>query len=180
MINKKELRMYGFVSYNISPIQQAIQFGHAVVEYQLEHDCVEENMKLYNDWAKNWKTFIILNGGTTSEETFEQSLEDDFDELDLAGLQYCERMLIKLKIKSATFREPDLNNATTAVVFILDEEVFNYKKYPKYEDWVVKDGNISNYVMSNIDVYYIEVFGSVENGEYIDNVREFISKYRFA
>jgi hypothetical protein len=25
--------MYGLVPYNISPIQQAIQFGHAVVEY---------------------------------------------------------------------------------------------------------------------------------------------------
>ena len=33
MSSKLELRMYGFVPYNISPIQQAIQFGHAVVEY---------------------------------------------------------------------------------------------------------------------------------------------------
>ena len=31
MSSKLELRMYGFVPYNISPIQQAIQFGHAVV-----------------------------------------------------------------------------------------------------------------------------------------------------
>lgn len=28
-----EYRMYGLVPYNLSPIQQGIQFGHAVVEY---------------------------------------------------------------------------------------------------------------------------------------------------
>ena len=28
-----ELRMYGLVPYNLSPIQQSIQFGHAVVQY---------------------------------------------------------------------------------------------------------------------------------------------------
>ena len=33
MKEKLELRMYGIVPYNISPIQQAIQFAHAVVEY---------------------------------------------------------------------------------------------------------------------------------------------------
>ena len=33
----RKYRMYGLVPYNISPIQQAIQFGHAVVEYGLAH-----------------------------------------------------------------------------------------------------------------------------------------------
>ena len=33
MNEKLELRMYGLVPFNISPIQQAIQFGHAVVDY---------------------------------------------------------------------------------------------------------------------------------------------------
>jgi hypothetical protein len=28
-----EYRMYGLVPYNLSPIQQGIQFGHAVVDY---------------------------------------------------------------------------------------------------------------------------------------------------
>ena len=30
---KLKYRMYGLVPYNISPIQQGIQFGHGVVEY---------------------------------------------------------------------------------------------------------------------------------------------------
>jgi hypothetical protein len=31
--HKDDWRMYGLVPYNISPIQQGIQFGHAVQEY---------------------------------------------------------------------------------------------------------------------------------------------------
>ena len=70
-----ELRMYGLVPYNISPIQQGIQFGHAVVEYGLDNNGEE-----YQNWAKNWKTFIILNGGTTNSDdeypgTLNQHLE---------------------------------------------------------------------------------------------------------
>jgi hypothetical protein len=35
--NKLELRMMGFVPYNISEITKAIQFGHAVVEYMMKY-----------------------------------------------------------------------------------------------------------------------------------------------
>ena len=61
-MDKLELRMYGFVPYNISEIQKGIQFGHAIVEYGLENFHTNE----YLDWAKYWKTFIILNGGTSN------------------------------------------------------------------------------------------------------------------
>ena len=73
MSSKLELRMYGFVPYNISPIQQAIQFGHAVVEYGQMIKGKTKQEIIYDDWANNWKTFIILNGGTTNHKT---SLED--------------------------------------------------------------------------------------------------------
>ena len=71
MTEKLELRMYGLVPYNISPIQQGIQFGHAVVDYgQLAKTLSTEHPNIisqYDDWANNWKTFIILNGGTTNK-----------------------------------------------------------------------------------------------------------------
>ena len=54
--------MMGLVPYNLSDIQKGIQFGHAVVEYANDHFNDEE----YQQWAKNDKTFIILNGGTTN------------------------------------------------------------------------------------------------------------------
>ena len=137
MSNKLELRMYGLVPYNISPIQQAIQFGHAVVEYgqkmkKLPFNDIEVTKK-YDDWADNWKTFIILNGGTTNHKT---SLEDG---LPFGSLNNHLLTLMDNDVEFAQFNEPDLGDQLTAVVFIVDERVFNKKKYPDFEDWVIEN-----------------------------------------
>jgi len=137
MSNKLELRMYGLVPYNISPIQQAIQFGHAVVEYSQKMKYLGENKQSlntqYNDWADNWKTFIILNGGTTNHKT---SLENG---LPFGSLNNHLLTLMDNGIEFASFNEPDLGDQLTAVVFIVDERVFNRKKYPDFEDWVIEN-----------------------------------------
>lgn len=133
MEERLELRMYGIVPYNISEIQKAIQFGHAVVEYgqmvKKEKPYVE--CLLYNDWADNWKTFIILNGGTSNhsqnryhEGEFTGTMEEHLTTLEEIG------------IPNATFYEPDLNDMLSAVVFIVDERVFNRKKYLDLGDWI--------------------------------------------
>jgi hypothetical protein len=130
MKNELELRMYGFVPYNISEIQKGIQFGHAVVEYGIENF----NTPQYLDWAKYWKTFIILNGGTSNhsmnryhhdENEYQGSMEDILGTLMLN------------EVKLATFYEPDLNDMLSAIVFIIDERVFNRKDYPDFGDWVM-------------------------------------------
>jgi hypothetical protein len=134
MSNKLELRMYGLVPYNISPIQQAIQFGHGVVEYgQMASREKGPLLELYNYWADNWKTFIILNGGTTNCGT---SLVTG---LPLGSLNNHLLTLIDNDIDFAQFNEPDLGDQLTAVVFIVDERVFNRKKYPDFEDWVIEN-----------------------------------------
>jgi hypothetical protein len=119
----RELRMYGLVPYNISPIQQGIQFGHAVVEYGLQHSTEE-----YTDWAKNWKTFIILNGGTTNDRIIDGEY--------VGSLNQHMETLMKAGVRISVFREPDLGDQLTAVVFIVDERVFNRKMYPEYNDLV--------------------------------------------
>lgn len=131
MEDKLELRMYGIVPYNISEIQRAIQFGHAVVEYGQMVKREPITSSLYNDWADNWKTFIILNGGT-SNHSINRYHEGYF-------LGTMEQHLEKLKeigIVTATFNEPDLNDMLSAVVFIVDERVFNRKKYLDLGDWI--------------------------------------------
>jgi hypothetical protein len=132
-MKKLELRMYGLVPYNISPIQQAIQFGHAVVEYgqKVKEHGLELDSVTYNDWANNWKTFIILNGGTTNHKT---SLEDG---LPFGTLNNHLLTLMDNDIDFAQFNEPDLGDQLTAVVFIVDERVFNRKKYPDFSDWLM-------------------------------------------
>ena len=135
MENKLELRMYGLVPYNISPIQQGIQFGHAVVEYGQKMKYLGEHNQLlntqYNDWADNWKTFIILNGGTTNNKT---SLKDG---LPFGSLNNHLLTLMDNNVEFAQFNEPDLGDQLTAVVFIVDERVFNREKYPDFGDWVI-------------------------------------------
>ena len=139
MNNKLELRMYGLVPYNISPIQQSIQFGHAVVEYgqivkqpkSLSKMAINAPI-IYDDWADNWKTFIILNGGTTNHRNDESGLP-------FGSLNNHLLALIDNDVDFAQFNEPDLGDQLTAVVFIVDERVFNKKKYPDFEDWVIEN-----------------------------------------
>jgi len=120
-----ELRMYFFVPYNISPIQQAIQAGHASLEYVRLHGLTEE----FNDFVANWKTWIILNGGTTNERR-------DFEGIVMGSLNQVADDLLANDIKFGYFQEPDLNDALTAVCFICDERVFNRKDYPDFIDFI--------------------------------------------
>ena len=150
-MKKLELRMYGLTPYNISPIQQGIQFGHAVVEYgqkmkKLPFNDIEVTKK-YDDWADNWKTFIILNGGTTNHKT---SLEDG---LPFGSLNNHLLTLMDNGIDFAQFNETDLGDQLTAVVFIVDERVFNRKKYPDFEDWVID--NYGDLIVGSGSAYQI-------------------------
>lgn len=113
-----ELRMYGLVPYNISPIQQGIQYGHAVVEYSNKYFNDED----YQKWAKVDKTFIILNGGTTNDNPNQ-----------LGTLNQYLQTLLDNGVKLETFNEPDLGNQLTGIVFLVDERVFNRTKYPDFE-----------------------------------------------
>ena len=138
MSDKLELRMYGIVPYNISPIQQGIQFGHAVVEYGQKMKYLgEHNQSLntqYNDWADNWKTFIILNGGTSNHSI---NRYHQTDEPFVGSMESNLVLLEQNNVDIATFYEPDLNDMLSAIVFIVDERVFNRKKYHDFGDWVI-------------------------------------------
>ena len=150
-----EYRMYGLVPYNISPIQQGIQFGHAVVEYSV----VAETRHAYQKWAKDDKTFIILNGGTTNN-----------NEERYGTLNYAESELYSMGVKIATFHEPDLGDQLTAIVFLVDERIYDYKKYPAY-DYIVHEG------VGEI-TYYDNLFG--KDVDHILEMRYFLSQYKLA
>ena len=129
-MEKLELRMYGFVPYNISEIQKGIQFGHAVVEYGLQNFHTTE----YLDWAKYWKTFIILNGGTSNH-----SMNRYNDEEYVGSMETLLEELNSNDVKLATFYEPDLNDMLSGIVFIIDERAFNRKKYLEFGDWFIEN-----------------------------------------
>jgi len=157
MTKRLEQRMYGLVPYNISPIQQGIQFGHAVVEYGLDYGQGHADDP-YLTWARNDKTFIILNGGTTSTNPESPGT-----------LNYAESELYSIGVQLATFHEPDLGDQLTAVVFLVDERIYDYAKYPTYD--FVRDE------VSEME-YYETLFG--EDTNHILEMREFLSKYKLA
>ena len=149
-------RMYGLVPYNISPIQQGIQFGHAVVEYGISNT-LEHN---YIQWAHNDKTFIILNGGTTNTNP-----------LSLGTLNQSRNYLKEMKVEYASFYEPDLGDQLTAVVFLVDERVWDKDKYPEYDELL--HGSYTDKPNHDFDL-----FG--DDADKILEMREFLSNYRLA
>lgn len=117
-----EYRMYGLCIYQLSgTIHGGIQFGHAVVEYQQIVSGLPLLEKIYNKWAKEDKTFIILNGGTTNN-TIDR----------LGTLNKHAKTLKDKDVLTAEFYEPDLGDQLTAVVFLVDERVWNRELYPDF------------------------------------------------
>lgn len=128
---KLEKRFYFFVPYNLSPIQQAIQAGHAALEYARKF----KDDPQFIDFVDNWKTWIILNGGTTNSKR-------NFDAISRGSLNQLADQLslgdgISNGIKMSFFTEPDLEDALTAICFICDERVFNYNDYPDLADYIL-------------------------------------------
>jgi len=162
MREKVKYRMYGLVPYNISPIQQGIQFGHAVVEYGLDYGHKSDDP--YLQWARNDKTFIILNGGTTNNN------KDNYGTLNIAKLN-----LHSLGVQLSTFHEPDLGDQLTAVVFLVDERVWNKEKYPEWDG--TYRGQKVQTGMGPI-AHYKNLFA--EEGPWVLEMREFLSKYKLA
>lgn len=95
--------MYVLVPYNLSEIQKGIQAAHAIAEYVFAY---RDNKNL-KQWVTTDKTIIILNGGTTGINSSMSAYRTD---------------LYKLRVNIREFNEPDLNDAMTAVAFLVDIE----------------------------------------------------------
>ena len=143
-----EYRMYSLVMYNISPIQQGIQAYHATIEYSIDNVDLD-----YEKWCREDKTVVILNGGTSTTMPFH------FNALNEMG------------VKAASFREPDLNYSMSAISFLVDERVWNKKKYPEFKPVFSSDeiGSLEWNV-------WIESIG----GEKIYQLREWLKQFRLA
>lgn len=155
-------RMYGLVPYNISPIQQSIQYGHGVVEYLNKYFCDLD----CTEWRLNDKTFIILNGGTTNKTPGE-----------LGTLNLHADKLWEMKVKTARFHEPDLGNQLTAVVFLVDERVYDKKMWPDYNGLYYTDGTPEATEYYNWKMQFAE---TEEKANQIVQLRDYLKQFRLA
>lgn len=158
-------RMYIFVPYNISDIQKGIQAGHAVEQYAYKyHDDVE-----YMDFVQNHKTWIILNGGITNNDDYYK----------IGSLNSIESTLKSGDVKYASFYEPDLNNALTAVCFLCDERVFNWVQYPDYHTWCLMIEPHQDHQYS-MEPRYKEQYDNFVGGASISLMKELIHNKKLA
>lgn len=173
-----ELRMYGLVPYNLSDIQKGIQYQHGVTEYgRLAVN--SGNEATYNRWADKWRTSIVLSGGTTNENKDSQWY---------GTMQQHRDALLEMEIPFAEFHEPDLNDTMTAVIFLVDERVFNRDLYPDFKEtekpWADKrnytpsDEEFEKWENINLTNYHnwVEKIGGPKNAF----LREFTPKFRLA
>lgn len=111
--------MYVLVERHLSPIDKGIQACHAVADYGLILQKTKdfEEQRNYLKWVKSDKTLVLLNGGTAIE----------LDEI--------YKQLKKKNIICTCFKEPDMNNMTTAIAILVDERVYDKEKYPDYVEW---------------------------------------------
>lgn len=179
MNERLELRLYGLVPYQLTGIQQAIQYGHALQEYNNEiMEMMEESYRegfnteakreihKFEQWRLEDKTFIILNGGTTNKD------------IEKLGTLNSHRLTLREHgIKIAVFYEPDLGDQLTAIVFLVDERVFDKKKYPDYTGLFHGDGTPNAHDYTE----WKKQFGTYEPDiEKIIFLREFLSNFKLA
>lgn len=166
---ERTYRMYGLVPYNISPIQQGIQFGHAVVEYGLEYF---EDFD-YQQWASRDKTFIILNGGTTNLEK-------------PGTLNVHEYAIEANEIKHANFFEPDLGDQLTAVVFLVDDRVWDKEVWPDYRMTIedietfedLSDPDLESF--ESYRIWFNKFSNNYKEAERIVWLRDFLKNFKLA
>lgn len=109
-----EYKMYCLVERHLSPLQKGIQSAHAIIDYQLKYG----NLPQYQNWSNYHKTMVVLDCGTAQDM-----------QATLAGLA-------ELQWPHEVFLEPDLNNLPTAICFLVNEKVWDYRKYGRsYEDY---------------------------------------------
>jgi hypothetical protein len=115
-----ELRLYSFTNYYLSDMQKGIQTGHMAVDLVREYSFVNgmppvseavKQSAMVADWADNWKTFIVLNGGNNA------SLKETVDlikDVDLPWTLFCED-------------DQSLGGIMTCVGVVVPEAYFNAK-----------------------------------------------------
>ena len=112
-----ELRMYGLAIYQLHGKHMGIQFQHAVTEFSVKYQERQE----YIEWSRVHKTSIVLQGGTTN-----------LNPERLGTINKHLKTLLDNGVECVPFYEVDLGDQITAISFIVDERVFNKKKYPDY------------------------------------------------
>jgi hypothetical protein len=109
-MSQNNYRFYAFVHFMLSDIQKGIQTGHCSNDLLVKYETKSKLHKMAIDWAKNDKTYIVLNGGNS------ETLQNHHNFLSNQN-----------KYPTCTFREDEdsLRGIMTCVGILLPSSVWN-------------------------------------------------------
>jgi hypothetical protein len=163
--------MYGLIPYQLTGMQGGIQFMHAAIEYANEFSDTPE----YYRWSRYDKTVIVLNGGTTNTNPNAQGTLN----------KHLTTLLENNITQLSKFYEPDLGDQMTAIVFLVDDRVWDKENFP---DYVVPYEELDRYksngkVVETLPSYkaWVENFSEDPSATAkIVFLRTFLKQFRFA
>lgn len=117
MKDERRYKMTGWTARSLSDKQIGIQFGHAVVRYIKKNFSMPQCTK----WIEFDETFVILNGGSTNNNPER-----------LGELNLIVETLKQNRIIHETFTEINIGDQLTAVVILVDDRVWDRKKWPDF------------------------------------------------
>lgn len=135
------MRLYSITNMYTNGIHAGIQTAHLVHEMRMVtqglaernvlgkvfvEESAREQLAVYDEWAKNHKTIIVLNGG------YHSNIEFVYEKLKRIGFE--------LNLPNAIFHEADdaLNGAATATGIIVPERIYmRFGKVLTEEDFEV-------------------------------------------
>lgn len=176
-----ELRMFSMVIYQLSGIQAGIQAYHSTIEYSNDYG----NDENYISWRTKHKTVVLLNGGTTND-----GVSSVYGYPNMTGsLQSHLETLKSYALNVSSFYEPDLNNAMTSISFLVDERIFNKRKYPDIfvkqlldDLYLINEEDLSTFEFNKYfltqDVFrsWLETIGGFNNFK----IRHFLKDFKLA
>lgn len=150
------MRLYSFVNFYLSSIQQGIQTGHLTDDMSTQYIMrTAENRpqaQKYREWISKHKTYIILNGG-------------DHESI-ISTFMILEDICPDLELPYGCFTEPGLGDMMTCCGVVVPEnyyEAMNYKQfiyeYKKTNRAIYTDIKESSY-------FYYNELGFMEYEEY--------------
>jgi hypothetical protein len=123
------MRLYTFTNFYLSDIQKGIQTAHIVGEM----GCFGNNIWLprtyFDNWAKNHKTIIVLNGG--NQKSLKQikdtlnTMTDTHNNFDFGSDNFITMELMNSSITTFCEDDDSLGGAMTAVGILVPEIVYN-------------------------------------------------------
>ena len=127
------MRAYFLTNMYLSSIQNGIQSLHCLHEMYNKYILAQQSTEFQtlDNWSRNHKTVIVLNGGMSGQDPAHNDLER-------IEFMFNNRDNI---YPWASFREPSIGNALTCVGIVLPETVFNpddVRRIPKFEQTLFK------------------------------------------